>query len=262
MYKLSKKIKDNRLLKLIRLYLQSGVMINGVVNRNDEGTPQGGTLSPILSNIILDELDKESEKRGHKFCRYADVVNIYVKSERAGNRVMESVTLFIEKKLKLKASKSKSAVARPWKRKFLEFSFYQVYGKGYIRISEQSLKRYKDKLRKLTSRSKPMALEDRIRKINEVNIRWINYYGLANCKSIAEQLDIWIRQRLRMCIWNQWKKVKTRYKKLKRFGCTHPQALKYANTGKGYWCVANSTILSTALTNQVFGSLGLKSLKV
>ncbi|WP_212905390.1 group II intron reverse transcriptase/maturase, partial [Clostridium polyendosporum] len=260
MYKLSKKIKDKRVLKLIRLYLQSGVMINGVVNRNDEGTPQGGPLSPILSNIILDELDKELEKRGHKFCRYADDVNIYVKSERAGNRVMESVTLFIEKKLKLKVNESKTAVARPWKRKFLGFSFYQVYGKGYIRISEQSLKRYKDNLRGLTSRSKPMTLEDRIRKINEVNIGWINYYGLANCKGITEQLDIWIRQRLRMCIWKQWKKVKTRYKNLKRFGCTHSQALKYANTRKGYWRVANSAILSTTLTNQVFGSLGLKSL--
>lgn len=260
MYKLSKNIKDKRVLRLIRKYLQSGIMINGVVVLNEVGTPQGGPLSPILSNIMLDELDKELEKRGHRFCRYADDCNIYVKSKRSGERVMESITNFIEGRLKLKVNSSKSAVERPWKRKFLGFTLGLMYGKAYSSISKQSLKKHKDKLRNILSRSNPMTLEQRIIKLNQVNIGWINYYGIAKCKGIVVQLDKWIRQRLRMCIWKQWKKVKTRYKNLKKLGLNHYQAIKFANTRKGYWRTANSAILNTTLTNQFFNDLGLKSL--
>lgn len=260
MYKLSRDIKDKRVLRLIRRYLQSGIMINGIVVTNDEGTPQGGPLSPLLSNIMLDELDKELEKRGHRFCRYADDCNIYVKSKRAGERVMENITNFIEGKLKLKVNCSKSAVERPWRRKFLGFTLGLMYGKAYPSISKQSLKKHKDKLREILSRSNPMTLEQRIIKLNQINIGWINYYGIAKCKGILEKLDKWIRQRLRMCIWKQWKKVKTRYKNLKKLGLNHYQAIKFANTRKGYWRIANSAILNTTLTNQFFTDLGLKSL--
>ena len=260
MYKLSKDISDKRVLKLVRRYLQSGIMINGVVVPNEEGTPQGGPLSPLLSNIILDELDKELENRGHKFCRYADDCNIYVKSKRAGERVMENITNFIERKLKLKVNRNKSAVERPWKRRFLGFTLNLMFGKAYASISKQSLKRHKDKIRDILSRSKPMTLEQRINRLNQVNIGWINYYEIAKCKGILEQLDKWIRQRLRMCIWKQWKKVKTRYKNLKKLGLNHYRAIKFANTRKGYWRVANSAILNTTLTNQFFNDLGLKSL--
>ena len=260
MYKLSKDIKDKRVLKLIRKYLQSGIMINGIVVSNEEGTPQGGPLSPLLSNIMLDELDKELEKRGHRFCRYADDCNIYVKSKRAGERVMENITSFIEGKLKLKVNINKSAVERPWKRKFLGFTLGIMFGKAYSSISKQSLKKHKDKLREILARSNPMTLKQRIIKLNQVNIGWINYYGIAKCKGIAVQLDKWIKLRLRMCIWKQWKKVKTRYKNLKKLGLNHYQAIKFANTRKGYWRVANSAILKTTLTNQFFNDLGLKSL--
>lgn len=260
MYKLSRNIKDKRVLKLIRRYLQSGIMTNGIIVTNEEGTPQGGPLSPLLSNIMLDELDKELEKRGHKFCRYADDCNIYVKSNRAGERVMLNVTKFIENKLKLKVNISKSAVERPWKRKFLGFTLGLMFGKACSSISKQSLEKHKGKLRDILSRSKPMTLEQRIIKLNQINIGWINYYGIAKCKGIVVQLDKWIRQRLRMCIWKQWKKVRTRYKNLKKLGLSHYQAIKFANTRKGYWRTANSAILNTTLTNQFFTDLGLKSL--
>lgn len=184
-----------------------------------------------------------------------------MKSKRAGERVKDNITAFIENKLKLKVNKNKSAVERPWKRKFLGFTLNIIFGKAYSSISKQSLKRHKDKLREILSRSKPIPIEHRIRKLNKVNIGWLNYYGIAKCKGIAEQLDIWIRQRLRMCIWKQWKRLRTRYKNLKKLGLNHFQAIKFANTRKGYWRTANSAILTTTLTNDYFTNLGLKSLK-
>ena len=173
---------------------------------------------------------------------------------------MENITRFIEGKLKLKVNINKSAVERPWKRKFLGFTLGIMFGKAYSSISKQSLRKHKDKLREILSRSKPMTLEQRIIKINQVNIGWINYYGIAKCKGIVVQLDKWIKRRLRMCIWKQWKKVKTRYKNLKKLGLNHYQAIKFANTRKGYWRTANSAISNTTLTNQFFNNLGLKSL--
>ena len=166
---------------------------------------------------MLDELDKELEKRGHRFCRYADDCNIYVKSKRAGKRVMENITSFIEGKLKLKVNMNKSAVERPWKRKFLGFTLGIMFGKAYSSVSKQLLKKHKDKLREILSRSKPMTLEQRIIKLNQINVGWINYYGIAKCKGIVTQLDKWIRQRLRMCIWKQWKRLKQNTKTLRNW---------------------------------------------
>jgi group II intron reverse transcriptase/maturase len=260
MSKVARKVKDKRVLRLIRLYLQSGVMINGVVIDSEEGTPQGGPLSPLLGNIILDDLDKELECRGHRFCRYADDNNIYVKSERAGHRVMESVTKFIEEKLKLKVNKEKSAVDRPWKRKFLGFSFYLSKGQSRIRIAPKSISRFKKKVKEITGRSYSIGMEFRIKKLNEMCTGWVNYYGLADAGSMLKQMDEWIRRRLRMCIWKQWKKVKTRYKNLRKLGLSHQKALEYANTRKGYWRISSSPILSTTLSNQFFINLGYKSL--
>lgn len=261
MSRVARKVKDKRVLKLIRLYLQSGILVNGVLVRSEEGTPQGGPLSPLLANIILDDLDKELEERGHKFCRYADDCNIYVKSERAGRRVMISVTEFIEKKLKLKVNKEKSAVDRPWNRKFLGFSFYITEGKSRIRISPKSLQRFKSKVKEITGRSYSISMDLRIKKLNETTIGWINYYGkLADARQILKEMDKWIRRRLRMCIWKQWKKIRTRYTNLTKLGIPKRKAWEYANTRKGYWRISNSPILSTTLNNQFFEGIKLKSL--
>lgn len=209
---------------------------------------------------MLDELDKELERRRLKFVRYADDCNIYVKSRKAAKRIMDGVTEFIESRLKLKVNQNKSAYDRPWNRKFLGFSFTRNSKNPKIRISDQSIKRAKGKLRKLTARRNPMSMEDRVKKLNQYLNGWCNYYGLAETPSKFKGLDSWIRRRLRMCIWKQWKKVKTRYKNLKKLGLNHYQAIKFANTRKGYWRVANSAILNTTLTNQFFNDLGLKSL--
>ena len=184
---LAKRIEDKRLLRLIRKYLKSGIMINGIVTKSEEGTPQGGPLSPLLSNIVLDELDKELEERGHKFVRYADDCNIYVKTQKAGNRVMDSVTSFIEGKLKLKVNLNKSAVDRPWKRKFLGFSF--TNGKEpKVRIAKESVKRMKNKIREITSRKKPYPMEYRIKKLNQYLMGWCGYFALADTPSIFSKL--------------------------------------------------------------------------
>jgi len=260
MSKLAKRIGDKRLLRLIRRYLESGVMINGIKVSTEEGTPQGGPLSPLLANIMLDELDKELEKRGHKFCRYADDCNIYVKSRSAGNRVMRSIRKFIEKKLKLKVNELKSAVDRPWKRKFLGFSFYNSKDGIRIRIHEKSIKRFKDKVREVTNRSKGISMETRIHRLNQITTGWVNYFGLADARNRMKSLDEWIRRRLRACIWKQWKKIKTKHDNLVRLGVDNYKAWEFANTRKGYWRTSNSPILNATLTNKYFESIGYKSL--
>ncbi|MGF7431930.1 group II intron reverse transcriptase/maturase [Thermoanaerobacterium thermosaccharolyticum] len=260
MSKLEKRIGDKRVLKLIRRYLESGVMINGIKVSTDEGTPQGGPLSPLLANIMLDELDKELERRGHKFCRYADDCNIYVKSRSAGNRVMKSIKKFIETKLKLKVNEAKSAVDRPWKRKFLGFSFYIKENKVRIRIHEKSIKRFKEKVREITNRNKGISMEYRIRRLNQITTGWVNYFGLADAKRTMKTLDEWIRRRLRACIWKQWKKIKTKYDNLVKLGLEKQKAWEYANTRKGYWRISNSQILNMTLTNKYFEDIGYRSL--
>lgn len=256
---LAKRIEDRILLKLIRKYLQSGVMLNGIVQSTEEGTPQGGPLSPLLSNIILDKLDKELEGRGHKFVRYADDCNIYVKSTKAGKRVMESITTFIEQNLKLKVNRDKSAVDRPWKRKFLGFSF--TWNKEpKVRIAKESIKRFKTKIREITSRSKPLPMEVRIEMINRYLTGWCGYFALVDTPSKFKEFDVWIRRRLRMCEWKQWKNPKTRVRKLVGLGVPEWQAHEWGNSRKKYWRISHSPILDKTLDNSYWNQRGLKSL--
>jgi len=247
---LSRTIKDGRVLSLIRKYLQSGVMINGVVIDTEEGTPQGGNISPLLSNIMLNELDKELTKRGLKFCRYADDCNIYVKSRKAAERVMASITKFLEEELKLRVNKDKSAVDRPWKLKFLGFSFYLKKGETGIRVHPKSVGKLKAKLKGATGRSNAMGINERIAKLKQIITGWVNYFGIADMGKLAKELDEWLRRRIRMCYWKRWKRIKTRYQNLYKLGIDKYEAWKYANTRKGYWRISNSPILSRALTNE------------
>ena len=252
----AREVKDRRVLRLIRLFLQSGVMINGVTIDTEEGCPQGGPLSPLLSNIMLTELDRELEKRGHKFCRYADDNNVYVRSKKAGDRVMRSITEFIENKLKLKVNKDKSAVDRPWRRKFLGFTFYQWCGKIGIRVHEKSINKFKAKIRKITSRSNAWDMDYRMLKLRQCTIGWLNYFGIADIARLTKELDEWSRRRLRMCFWKQWKKIKTKHDNLKKLGVNESKAWEFANTRKSYWRIANSPILATTLTNSYFEKIG------
>ncbi|MDQ0901407.1 group II intron reverse transcriptase/maturase [Paenibacillus sp. V4I7] len=259
MMKISEKVKDKKVLLLIRKYLQSGVMEDGMVKPTSEGTPQGGPLSPLLSNIVLDELDKELEKRGHRFVRYADDCNLYVKTKRAGERVKASVTRFIETRLKLKVNQAKSAVDRPWKRKFLGFSF-SVNKEPKVRIAKQSLQKAEAKIREITSRRKSMKMEERIKELNQYLIGWCRYFSLADTPIVFQRLDSWIRRRLRMCLWKQWKLPKTKVKRLLSLGTPKDKAFEWGNTRKGYWRIASSPILQRALDNQYWKTNGLNSL--
>lgn len=256
---LAKRIQDKTLLKLIRKYLQAGVMINGVVSITDEGTPQGGPLSPLLSNIVLDELDKELEKRGHKFVRYADDCNIYVKSRRAGKRTMASVQRFVERKLRLKVNEKKSAVDRPWRRKFLGFSFTSSR-EPKVRVAKESMKRMKKKVREITSRKMPYSMEYRIQRLNQYLTGWCGYFALADTPSPFIELDSWIRRRLRMCLWKEWKKPKTKIRNLVKLGVPAWKAYEWGNSRKGYWRISKSPILHRTLGNSYWKSRGLRSL--
>jgi group II intron reverse transcriptase/maturase len=260
MYLLAKRISDKRVLKLIRVYLESGVMLGGLVSSTREGTPQGGPLSPLLSNVMLHELDKELEKRGHRFCRYADDCNIYVKGKKSGKRVMDSVSQFIEKRLKLKVNREKSAVDYPTNRKFLGFSFYYLKGIARIRVHPKSHKRLKARLKELTGRSIGISMEARVSKLNQTIQGWVNYYKLADMHTHCQKTDEWLRRRLRMCYWKQWKKIGAKLDNLVRLGISASKAWEFANTRKGYWHIANSPILSSSLTNVYFRRLGLLGL--
>jgi RNA-directed DNA polymerase len=257
---MSEKIKDGRVLSLIRKYLKSGVMINGVVIDTEEGTPQGGNISPLLSNIMLNELDKELTKRGLKFCRYADDCNIYVRSRKAAERVMASITMFLEEELKLKVNKEKSTVNRPWKLKFLGFSFYWKKGETGIKVHSKSVKRLKAKLKAITGRSNAMGMDERIVKLKQVITGWVNYFGIADMGALARRLDEWLRRRIRMCYWKGWKGIKTRHDNLVRLGIDASKAWEYANTRKGYWRISNSPILTRALTNEQLRKQGFPTI--
>jgi RNA-directed DNA polymerase len=246
---LADSIEDRRVLSLIRKYLQSGVMLNGVVQETEEGCPQGGNLSPLLSNIMLNELDIELTKRGLKFCRYADDGTIYVKSRKAANRVMASVTRFIEEELKLKVNKEKSAVDRPWRVKFLGFSFYHKKGGMGVRVHQKPVNKFKQKLKEITGRSNAMSMDQRIEKLKQCIIGWVNYFGIADMKKLAISLDEWLRRRIRMCFWKQWKKIKTKHDNLVKLGIDNHKAWEHANTRKSYWRIAGSPILQKTFTN-------------
>jgi len=253
-------VKDGRVISLIRKYLNSGVMTGGVVIETQEGTPQGGNLSPLLANIMLNELDRELAKRGLKFCRYADDVNIYVKSRKAADRVMQSISRFIEDKLKLKVNKEKSAVDKPWKLKFLGFSFYYKNGNIRTRVHPKSVEKFKQKLKEITGRSNAMSMVYRMLKLKKLITGWINYFGIADMKGLAESLDEWLRRRIRMCFWKQWKKIKTKFGNLKRFGIDKAKAWEFANTRKSYWRIAGSPILQRTFTNEYLKKIGFQSI--
>lgn len=257
MHLLSEKIGDKSVLKLIRQYLESGVMIGGLYSKTEEGTPQGGPLSPLLSNVILDKLDKELERRGHKFCRYADDCNIYVQTKRSAERVMLSVRRYLEEELRLKVNEKKSETGSPKGRKFLGFSFYQKGKEIGVRIHPKSLERIKEKVRKLTSRSNGMSIEVRIKKLSSLIGGWVSYFKVADMKSHCQRLDEWLRRRLRMCYWKNWKRTKTRLENLVKLGIPESKTWEFANTRQSYWRVANSPILATSLTNQYFENLKL-----
>jgi RNA-directed DNA polymerase len=257
--RLARKVKDRRMISLIRVYLKAGVMIGGVTCQTLKGTPQGGPLSPLLSNIMLDELDKELERRGHKFCRYADDCNIYVTSRRAGERVLSSITRFVEVRLKLKVNRVKSAVARPWGRKFLGYSF-TAHKQCKVRVAAKSIKRFRKHLKELFRMGKGRNLRHFIQKdLNPVIRGWINYFRLAETKGFAEELDQWIRRRLRLILWRQWKRPWTRFKNLMKFGIAEERAARSAFNGHGPWFNSGSSHMNLALPKKFFDETGLIS---
>lgn len=260
MGRIAKRVKDKRVLKLIRAFLNAGVVMeNGVVIRTEEGVPQGGPLSPLLSNLMLDDLDRELERRGHRFVRYADDCNIYVRTERAGQRVMESVSDFISRKLKLKVNREKSAVAGPWLRKFLGFSFTSEKATRR-RIATQSRKRFEQRIRELTQRNRGISMERRISELAQYLRGWMAYFRFCQTPSVFQELDSWIRRRLRCVQWKQWKTCKRRYKGLRTLGIDAEHARMLAYCSRGPWPLSNYATLTRALPKAYFDSLGLPRL--
>ena len=260
MSRLARRIKDKRVLRLIRRYLQAGMMSNGLTTVRREGTPQGGPLSPLLSNILLDELDKELERRGHKFCRYADDCNVYVQSRSAGERVLKSLTTFLEQRLRLKVNAEKSAVARPWERKFLGYSFTSQR-EARLKVASASVQRLKEKLREIFRRGRGRNLGKLIEEELTPLLRgWLNYFRLAEVKGIFDELDSWIRRKLRNLIWRKWKRPFTRATKLMQRGLAKAQALKSAANGRGPWWNAGAAHMNAAFPKTYFDRCGLLSL--
>jgi len=261
MAKIAERVSDKRLLKLIRAFLKAGVLENGLVSPVDEGTPQGGPLSPLLSNIVLDEFDRELERRGLRFARYADDSNIYVRSRRAGERVMGSVRRFITTKLKLKVNEQKSAVARPWERKFLGFSFTS----GRVpkrRMAPKAVLRFREKVRELTDRTRGRSTEQMATELTRYLQGWIGYFGKCQTPSVLASLEEWVRRRLRSAIWKQWKRGRARYAELRKRGVGTVLAAQTAASVHGPWRLANSPALALALPNAYFDPLGIPRLTV
>ncbi len=252
----AERVADKRMLKLIRAFLEAGVMEDGLVSPVDEGTPQGGPLSPLLSNLVLDELDRELERRGHHFVRYADDCNIYVDSERAGQRVMESVTHFITHRLKLKVNQAKSAVARPGQRKFLGFSFTGER-EPRRRIAPKAIARFKERIREQTRRTRGISLPQMVKELVTYLRGWLGYFGDCQTPSVLQRLESWLRRRLRSVVWKQWKRGRTRFKELRKRGVSKDLAAQTAGSAHGPWRIANSPALALALPNAYFDSLGL-----
>jgi RNA-directed DNA polymerase len=257
----AKRVADKRMLKLIRAFLEAGVMENGLVSAVDEGTPQGGPLSPLLSNLVLDELDRELERRGHHFVRYADDCNIYVDSARAGQRVMESITRFITHRLKLKVNQAKSAVARPRQRKFLGFSFTSER-EPRRRIAPKALDRFKEKIREKTRRSRGISLQQMVNELVTYLRGWLGYFGDCQTPSVLKSLESWLRRRLRSVVWKQWKRGRTRFRELRKRGVSKDLAAQTAGSPHGPWRLAQSPALTIALPNAYFTKLGLPPMVV
>ena len=259
MGQIAKRVGDKRLLKLIRAFLNAGVMENGLVSPSVEGTPQGGPLSPLLSNLVLDELDRELERRGHRFVRYADDSNIYVRSQRAGQRVMESVTQFITQKLKLKVNEAKSAVARPQQRKFLGFSFSASPEAKRV-IAPQALDRFKQRIREITRRAKGVSMKTTIEELAPFIRGWRSYFGFCETPGVLVSLTRWVRLRIRAAMWRQWKTPRRRREALIELGVRSRLASNTAGSGLGPWYLAKAQALSIGLSNAYLSSLGLPSL--
>jgi RNA-directed DNA polymerase len=258
MARVARRVHDKRVLKLIRRYLEAGVMADGLVHASEEGTPQGSPLSPLLSNVMLDDLDWELERRGHRFVRFADDGRIYVGSERAGERVMASITRYVEQRLKLRVNREKSVVDRATNRPLLGFGFFSRDGEVKVGVDPKRLKRAKDRLRELTSRRWGVSMERRIKEINRFTVGWTAYFAFADTPSPFERLDKWLRRRLRQVVWKQWKRYRTRRRNLVAHGIPAWQARKWAGSGKGYWRIAGSPVLNTALPNAYWANLGLQ----
>jgi RNA-directed DNA polymerase len=259
MAQIAKRVDDKRLLKLIRAFLNAGVMENGLLSPSVEGTPQGGPLSPLLSNVVLDELDHELERRGHRYVRYADDCNIYVRSERAGRRVMRSITQFITQRLKLQVNETKSAVARPQERKFLGFSFTDD---PEIRraIAPKALERFKDKIREITRQAKGVSIETTVKRLATYMVGWRGYFGFCETPEVLIGLIRWVRLRLRCALWRQWKTPRRRRAALLQLGVRPHLAANTAGSGRGPWYLARAKALSVGASNAYFRSLGLPSL--
>jgi RNA-directed DNA polymerase len=259
MARVARRVKDKRVLLLIRRFLQAGVMEGGLVSQHAEGTPQGGPLSPLLSNILLDELDQELERREHRFVRYADDCNVYVRSEEAGKRVMASLERFLDKRLRLKTNRDKSAVARPWERKFLGYTVTR-HGKTRLTVAPQSIKRLKEKLRPILRRGRGRALVSVIEELGPVLRGWVGYYRMAEVKRRFEELDGWVRRKLRCILWKQWKRPKTRERQLRARGLDAARAKASAGNGRGPWWNAGASHMHVAVPNVLLRRLGLVSL--
>ena len=253
---LSRTIKDGRVISLIHKFLRAGVIVRKRFEETEFGVPQGGPLSPILSNIMLNELDKELEIRGHRFVRYADDIMVFCKSRRSAKRTLESIIPFIELKLFLKVNREKTVVDYVGKIKFLGFGFYQYKGKARVRIHPKSIAKMKIKIKLLTARSNGMGNDFRAKKLKSYIMGWINYFKLADMKKLLSETDEWMRRRIRMIFWKQWKKVKTRFKMLKSLGIHEQKAWEHANTRKGYWRTSGSPILKVSLTNETIKGFG------
>jgi len=259
MSRVARKVTDERILKLIRRYLEAGMMADGMASERTEGTPQGGPLSPLLSNVLLTDLDRELERRGHRFCRYADDCNIYVKSEMAGQRAMAAIRDYLEHRLKLKVNREKSAVARPWNRKFLGYSF-TWHRQVRLKIADSSLQRLKDRVRELTVGNASRNLGATVNELNPVLRGWMSYFRLTEVKGVLQDLDGWIRRRLRCLLWRQWKQPATRNRRMQERGLDAHRAWKSASNGRGPWWNAGARHMNDAYPKAFFTTLGLVSL--
>jgi RNA-directed DNA polymerase len=259
MGRVARRVKDERVLKLIRRYLEAGLMEGGVASARTEGTPQGGPLSPLLSNILLTDLDRALERRGHRFCRYADDCNVYVGSQQAGQRVMAAITVFLEQRLKLKVNADKSAVARPWQRKFLGYSM-TWHRKPKLKIAQLSRKRFAGKVRQTLRRARGRSLKQIIEQLNPVLRGWMAYFQFTEVKGVLEEFDGWIRHKLRALLWRQWKRPYTRAKHLRRAGLSHARAWQSATNGHGPWWNGGASHMNEAYPKSWFDHMGLVSL--
>ena len=258
MARVARRVHDKRVLRLIRRYLEAGVMAGGLVHATTEGTPQGSPLSPLLSNVMLDDLDWELDRRGHNFVRYADDGRIYVHSRRAGERVMAGVTHYVENRLKLRVNREKSVVARALRRPFLGFCLRPRMGEVRVLVDPKALKRAKDRLRALTSRRRGISMERRIDEINRFTVGWTAYFSLADTPTPFEDLDEWLRRRLRQVRWKEWKRPRTRRHNLRALGISEANARQWGSSRKGYWRIAGSRVLAVALPNGYWANLGLQ----